>query len=96
MAKRKNRRADEPRQCFAILETLQDQYGYIPTLVTEGEPGHAPMVGNGEGATPWYWGETRERAQEVCDRVNRDRFGITPKTALRIIASSMAAGRVQA
>ncbi len=52
------------------------------------------MTGRGDDAVPWYWGKTRERAQQVCDRVNRDRYGISPKTALRIIASSMRAGNL--
>ena len=80
---------DEPRQCFVILETQYDEHGYIPSLVTENEPGHAPMMGNGEHATPWYWGKTIERAKEVCARVNKQRFGITEQTAERILASSM-------
>ncbi len=86
----------DSRQCFAILETQQDDHGYIPSLVTENEPGHAPMVGKDDMATPWYWGKTRERAQQVCDRVNLQRYGISPKTALRIIASSMGAGNLAA
>ncbi len=84
----------DARQCFAILETQQDDHGYIPSLVTENEPGHAPMTGRGEDAVPWYWGKTRERAQQVCDRINRDRYNISPKTALRILASSIGAGNL--
>jgi len=84
----------DARVCFAILETQQDDHGYIPSLVTENEAGHAPMTGRGDDAVPWYWGKTRERAQQVCDRVNLDRYGISPKTACRIIASSMHAGNV--
>jgi hypothetical protein len=81
----------DARQCFAILETQQDEHGYIPSLVTENEPGHSPMTGDEDQAL-WYWGKTRERAQQVCDRVNKQRYGISPKTACRIIASSMNAG----
>lgn len=76
------------RQCFFIPEGQRDEYGYIPSLVTENEPGHSPMTGD-ESQTPWYWGKTRERAERVCDRINKQRFGITPKTATRIVVSSM-------
>ena len=82
----------DARVCFAILETQQDDHGYIPSLVTENEAGHAPMTGRGDNAVPWYWGKTRERAQQVCDRVNKQRYNISPKTAQRIITSSMRAG----
>jgi hypothetical protein len=51
------------------------------------------MTGQGEFAEPWYWGKTLERAQEVCDRFNLERLGLSKQTTTRIIASSMAAGR---
>ena len=92
MSKKRNR--EMPRQCFVILASQFDEHGYIPSLVTEHEPGHAPMTGRDELAAPWYWGKTYERAKEVCARVNRERFGISEQTAMRIVASSMAAGRL--
>ena len=82
---------DKPRECFYIPPTGRDEHGYIPSLVTENEPGHAPMCGRGPYSAPWYWGKTLERAQEVCDRVNMDRYGISRATQLRIVASSMRA-----
>ena len=89
-------KTDQPRQCFIILETQQDEHGYIPSLVTENEPGHAPMTGRDADAVPWYWGKTRERAQAVADRVNLQRYGISHKTALRIMATTMRAQNVAA
>ncbi len=81
------------RQCFVILYTQCDpKYGYIPSLVTENEAGHSPMTGRGEGATPWYWGKTYDRAWEVADRINKDRYGLTHKAAQVIMASSMFSG----
>ena len=77
------------RQCFVILESQRDENGYIPSLVTENEPGHQPATGNGPCSVPWYWGDTFERAEKVCARVNLDRYGITEATAARIVASSM-------
>lgn len=83
---------DEPRRCYYIspLEYDEDR-GYVPSLVVENEPGRSPMRGRGECAEPWYWGKTLESAEQTCDRVNKQRFGISPKTAMRIVASSMAA-----
>lgn len=86
---RRKQNGDKPRQCFVILQTQRDEHGFIPSLVTEGEPGHSPMTGRGEHATPWYWGDTYERAWKVADRYNKQRYGITHKTALRIMASTM-------
>ena len=79
----------DARQCFVILETQCDEHGYIPSLVVENEPGHSPLTGRGEFATPWYWGKTVKRAREVCARVNLDRYGISKNTAARIVASTM-------
>lgn len=87
MCKKRN---DEPRQCFVILATEYDEgFGYVPCLVTENEPGYGAMRGNGEGATPWYWGKTMERAEEVCAHFNQERYGISKATATRIVCSSM-------
>ncbi len=83
------RKKDQPRQCFVILATQCDEHGYIPSLVVENEAGHSPMTGRGEFATPWYWGKTLDRAEAVCARFNKDRYGISEDTAWRIVASSM-------
>lgn len=80
---------DEPRHCFVILATQYDEHGFIPSLVIEGEPGHSPMMGRGEGAVPWYWGKTYERAQEVCARFNKQRYGLSAKATARIVTGSM-------
>ena len=81
----------EPRQCYYISVRQYDEHGFIPSLVTENEAGHRPMTGRGNGAAPWYWGKTLDRAEEVCARVNLQRFGINQDTAERIVASSIAA-----
>jgi hypothetical protein len=69
----------EPRQCYVVLQTQRDQHGYIPSLVTEGQPGHAP--------TPWHWGDTFEEAETVCAAVNARR-GIDADAADEIKLSS--------
>ena len=62
--------------------------GYIPSAVFEGEAGHAPMLGNGAFAQPWFWGHTREEAERTCAKAN-ERLGHTPEDVARIVASSM-------
>jgi hypothetical protein len=77
------------RQCFYVPVDQFDENGYIPSLVTENEPGHAPLRGNGPFAEPWYWGKTYEQAKRACDEENERTFGLTPTQATRIVASSM-------
>lgn len=80
----------QPRECFYISPLEYDEgRGFVPSLVVENEAGHSPMRGNGKFAEPWYWGDTIERANEVCDRVNKQRYGISHQTQMRIVASSM-------
>ena len=81
--------ATTPRQCFVILPTQYEEgRGYIPSLVIENESGHYPMTG-GPDQEPWYWGDTIERAEQVCARFNLDRYGISKATAARIVGSTM-------
>ena len=64
--------------------------GYVPSIVAEDEPGHAPLKGNGELAQPWYWGKTRADAEARASDENAKR-GIDPDEALSILMSSMRA-----
>lgn len=81
------------RKCFYIDPTQDvDENGYIPSLVTENEPGHAPLVGNGSHAQPWYWGKTLEQANAIAKQQN-ERLGLTDRDVIEIISSSMFAGR---
>lgn len=68
--------------------------GYVPYLVVEGCPQAWPMLGRGEGAAPWVWGQDLAKAEEVCRKANADR-GISPEEADRIVASSMRAALSQ-
>lgn len=82
----------EPRQCFVILnDQFHPERGYVPSLVTENQPGHAPLVGRDELARPWFWGRTLEEAEATCERVNRETFGLEPDETLQIVISSIAA-----
>ncbi len=80
------------RQCFYIPE---DQFvpgrGYIPSLVTEDEPGHSPMSGRGEFSEPWYWGMDIDTARRIAAEANARDFGLTPEQVDAIISSSIAA-----
>ena len=82
----------KPRQCFYIPAGQCDDQGYIPSLVTEGEAGHAPLTGSGSHAAPWHWGKTYEEAQQVCKEEN-ERLGISVDDALKIVSSSMSASK---
>ena len=77
------------RQCFYIPENQFDENGWIPSLVTENEPGHAPLTGNGACAAPWYWGRTLGEAQATAVRENARTFGLTAEDSLQIVLSSM-------
>ena len=82
------------RTCYAILAGQRDEQGYIPSLVTEGEAGHAPLAGRGTAAQPWHWGRTYDEAKETCARMNQQDFGLTEREAAEIMLSSMAADRL--
>jgi hypothetical protein len=70
--------------------------GFVPSLVIENEAGHSPMRGRTDDQEPWYWGKTLDNARQTCDRVNLQRYGISRKTQLRIVASSMRASNAGA
>lgn len=78
------------RWCYFVPTDAHDGKGFIPSLVVEGVAGHVPMSGQGDFASPWYWGDTYEQATRTCEKVNRER-GILPETAAVIVASSMGA-----
>jgi hypothetical protein len=79
--------------CYDIhpTQTPHPQHGYIPSIVVEGDPGHYPLTGRGEHATPWYWGNL-DTAKKIAAEQNL-RLGVDEREALRIIGSSMAASR---
>jgi hypothetical protein len=80
------------RQCFYIPESQSDEQGWIPSLFTENEPGHAPLTGNGPCAAPWHWGRTLEEARAFAEQENARTFGLTPDDSLAILLSSIRAG----
>lgn len=78
------------RWCYYVPENGKHDGQFVPSLVVENVAGHRPMMGNGEGAQPWYWGKTLTEARRVCESANRKR-GITPDVAEQIVLSSYAA-----
>lgn len=86
------RGVEAPRQCYAILPgQSHPELGYVPSLVTEGEAGHQPLVGRGELSAPWYWGTDFDQAQRLCDQANAETFHLTPAEARAIVESSITA-----
>jgi hypothetical protein len=83
--------------CYWINESQdpKEHGGYVPSLVTENEAGHSPLIGRGKCAAPWVWGKTLKEAKQVCELANARR-GIDNKTAFRIVASSIAASEIVA
>lgn len=80
-----------PRRCLWILETEYDRDGgYVPVMITEGEPGYSPMRGIGPLAAPWYWGHDLAVAKRIADEANAE-LGLSHEQALKIVLSSMAA-----
>lgn len=85
-------------KCYYINPTQDpDLYGgYVPSLVKKGEAGHQPFTGDGSPmAEPWVWGDTLEKAQETCDRMNKKRFNLTPAESWGIVESSMRISKIR-
>jgi hypothetical protein len=78
----------EPRCCYYIPFDGNTNDGFIPSLVVEHEPGHSPMSGK-PGQEPWYWGNTRDEAQAICDNVNARQFDLSKTDTAEIVCSSM-------
>lgn len=78
--------------CYYVPEDQDTKLygGFVPSVVIENESGHYPMLGNGAHASPWVWGDTHEKAQQIADQVNAKR-GVSKAEAERIVDSSMAA-----
>lgn len=83
------------RRCYWIDPTQDPgaHDGWVPSLVIENEPGHSPLTGDGNAlAAPIVWGQTLDQAEGVCERQNQLQFDLSPKDALLIVMSSIAAG----
>lgn len=83
------------RHAFWIDESRRPgPRGHIPSVVFEGVSGHYPMVGQGEHAQPWYWGDT-DTAKRLAAEANAA-LGLTPEDVSDIILSSMFAENIEA
>ena len=81
------------RRCYYILPTQDPEVygGYVPSLVTEDEAGHAPLIGNGDPLSqPWVWGTPLDEAEERANTRNFQK-GLSEEDVDNIIASSMRA-----
>jgi len=81
------------RRCYYILPAQDPEVygGYVPSLVTENEAGHAPLIGDGDPLSqPWVWGKTLDEAEAFAAEKNT-RKGLSEEDVRNIIASSLRA-----
>lgn len=78
------------RYCFFIDESMYTPNGYIPSVVTEDEPGHSPMMGKGELSQPWYWGKDIDTAKRIA-RESNEKLGLSDDDVDEIVTSSITA-----
>jgi hypothetical protein len=78
------------RLAYFVDETFMTPNGIVPAVAEENVPGYSMCIGNGEFASPWYWGKDIATAQKICDDANA-KLGLTPAEARDIVASSIAA-----
>jgi len=80
------------RFCYVIPESaFVEGKGFRVSIAIERESGHFPTGNTPEGGDiePWYWGDTFAEAREIADRENKERFGLEPIDAWKIVASTM-------
>lgn len=83
---------DVTRQFCCYIDPTQDpdvHGGFVPSLVFADEPGHRPLIGQGDGSAPWVWGKTLKEAERVCRYHNETRLGLSPTDVDRIIDQSV-------
>jgi hypothetical protein len=83
----------KPRTCYYIPPEQRDERGFIPSLVTEGEPAHVPFMGNGRCAEPWHWGQTYPQARDLAAELNLKDFGLDQEQVAAIMISAIRAAR---
>ncbi|MEU1761257.1 hypothetical protein [Micromonospora sp. NPDC005652] len=81
---------DEKRKAVWVFVSERTEHGYVPSVVIEGEAGHIPLSGQGEGAQPWYWGHDLDKARKIAMDHNARR-GLSEDDVREIVASSFAA-----
>jgi hypothetical protein len=83
-----------PRWCYMIMVGQTSQGQYVPSVVVENEPGHAPLSGNGPLSEPWRWGADYDKAREIARQANHE-MGLSDEDVLDIVTSSMRASNVE-
>lgn len=78
-----------PRMAYYVDETMQTPEGYVPAVVTEGVSGYRRMMGNGEHARPWFWGQDIETAKSIAAQANAD-MGLSEADVAEVLDSSIA------
>lgn len=77
-----------PRRAYFVDESMKTPEGYVPSVVTEGVSGYRRMMGNGEHARPWFWGNDLETAQKIAAEAN-EAMGLSEADVKAIIDSSI-------
>ena len=72
---------------FVPVQDPAKHGGYVPSMVFEDKPGHAPLVGDGQGSAPYVWGDSLEEAQRRAEQLNR-KMGVYPDEPARIVQAS--------
>lgn len=78
------------RGVLYVDETMPIDGGFVPSMVTECQPGHTPLTGAAAGGRPWVWGPTIDLARKTAEDTNNNR-GIDPDTAREVVISSFRA-----
>ena len=76
--------------CYVISGAKEcvDENGFIPSIVVRGRRGHYPMLGQGKYAIPWYWGKTKEEAEQTCAEMNKE-VGLSERNVALLVGQSM-------
>ena len=73
--------SNEPEQCFWLRPYAYEDGNFYPSIVKVNEAGHHK--------TDWNYGSDMALAQEAVNKLNMERYGLTPLDAERIVDSSM-------
>ena len=75
--------------CFYIdPEEFDEGYGFVPCVALEGRLGrYGVQRGNDPFVSPWYWGKTLDKAQQITRQANEEK-GLSPEDVRQIMESA--------
>ena len=78
----------ENRWCYYISPITADENDeFLCCIVEEDEPGYH--------VTDWHYGKSLKFAEEVVQKMNKEKLGLTPMDVSNIIASSMRVSNIK-